>query len=140
MEIINTGLSSYLLIDKIESVTNNSITSTVELINVDAWMLLESFAQTATYHQRYLSGFERHHFLLKVKWFNGLDNRCQGFYRINALLKSQTELSAIYEVATADGTHDFQAELIITTSGLIEVEDQNFYRSNFQCLRNAVNQ
>jgi hypothetical protein len=64
--VINTGLAGFIMLDRILEVSASSIVGTRHFTDVPAYLLLESLAQLGAFHIRYISGFSRHVFLMKI--------------------------------------------------------------------------
>ena len=64
--VINTGLDSFVLIDKITEAAAGNIGGIKNFVAAPIYLGLESLAQLGAYHVRFLTRFERHAFLLKI--------------------------------------------------------------------------
>ena len=63
---VNTGIKSFILIDRITQAGTQNIGGIKTFTNDPLYICLESLAQLGAFHVRYLIGFERHAFLLKI--------------------------------------------------------------------------
>jgi predicted hotdog family 3-hydroxylacyl-ACP dehydratase len=137
MVIVNTGLKDYLMIDKIESVSETGLIIRKRFdYRVEEWILLEVFAQTATYHQRYLDNFERHHFLLGVDEFETaieIPESCKEFI-VTAEIITQNESSAVYKFTTNINGKLIVAQLKIASTEKNKDINNNYYKQVFECL------
>ncbi len=151
--MVNTGLSDFVLIDRITGVEAENIDGIRNFAEAPIYLGIESLAQLGAYHVRFLTCFEKHAFLLKI-------NRCRvsagqflnGRYLLHGSLISKSESAFAYNLqaerednvtlakrgfsdetqivgeflyATVDYNHIFKKEIL-----------QNHYRKVFSCLRN----
>jgi 3-hydroxymyristoyl/3-hydroxydecanoyl-(acyl carrier protein) dehydratase len=138
---VNTGLNSFLLIDSITEAESRSINGIKTFINDPIYLGLESLAQLGAFHVRFLTGFERHAFVLKI-------TRCQlpahavlnGRYHLHGELVSQSvsafshvlqakkgdkiQIEGEFLFATVEYDHNFRREIL---------QDHN--RKVFSCLQ-----
>ena len=64
--VINTGLAGFIMLDRVLEVTASRIVGTKSFTGVPAYLPLESLAQLGAFHIRYITGFSRHVFLIKI--------------------------------------------------------------------------
>lgn len=64
--VINTGLSGFIMLDRVLEVNASRIVGTRIFSDVPAYLLLESLAQIGAFHIRYMTGYSRHIFLIKI--------------------------------------------------------------------------
>ncbi len=108
--VIDTGLKGFVILDRVLEVTTSQIVGTRSFSNDPIFLGLESLAQLGAYHIRYLTGFSRHVFLIKIshcslprgKVMNGEhllfgNLRHQSEYSFLCRLKAEKENKAIVE-------------------------------------------
>jgi len=139
---VNTGLENFGLIDRITHAEAQNIRGIKTFENAPFYLGLESLAQLGAYHVRYLVGFERHAFLLKI-------TRCvmpaqvalHGRYVLSGKLvnRSRSAFSHILEARKGDKVQ-MQGELMFATvdfdQDFKKQALQNHYRNIFSCLIN----
>ncbi|MGA2330448.1 MAG: hypothetical protein ABSG75_01695 [Syntrophales bacterium] len=64
--VINSGLADFIMLDKVLEVNASRIIGAKSFIGVPAYLRLESLAQLGAFHVRYITGFSRHVFLIKI--------------------------------------------------------------------------
>jgi hypothetical protein len=64
--VINTGLKGFILLDMVLEVSASRILGAKSFTGVPAYLPLESLAQLGAFHIRYITGFSRHVFLIKI--------------------------------------------------------------------------
>jgi hypothetical protein len=64
--VINTGLAGFIMLDRVLEVSAARIVGTRFFTGVPAFLPLESLAQLGALHIRYVTGFSRHVFLIKI--------------------------------------------------------------------------
>ena len=64
--VINTGLAGFIMLDRVLEVTSSRIIGAKSFTGVPAYLRLESLAQLGAFHIRYVTGFCRHVFLIKI--------------------------------------------------------------------------
>lgn len=69
---IRSGLNDFLLLDRILQCKEDKLGAEKYFSSSEQYLLLESCAQAAAFHVRYLCDFHRHAFLLQIKYFQGL--------------------------------------------------------------------
>jgi hypothetical protein len=153
--VINTGLSGFILIDRITGVEAENIDGTRNFAEAPIYLGIESLAQLGAYHVRFLTCFEKHAFLLKIKrctistgqFLNGgyllhgsLTSKSESAFAYNLQAKrgdsvplakgrfsDETQIVGEFLYATVDYDHIFKKEIL-----------QNHYRKVFSCLRNDI--
>ena len=88
---INTGLDGFILLDAITSVDPTEIRAIRTFENAHAYLGIETLAQAGAFHLRWLTGFERHIFLLKVGACNIPSDPLNGEMRIAGKLLSRSD-------------------------------------------------
>lgn len=140
--VVNTGLSSFLLIDSITHVDEQHISGIKTYTNTPAYLGLESLAQLGAFHVRYLTGFERHAFLLKItRCLMPLPAELNGTCELSARLTGQSKSAFSHMLQARKGDKILiEGEFIFATVDY----DQNFkkevlhdhYWNVFSCLKN----
>lgn len=91
--------SPFFLLDSIGAVGSESLTAWKQAVDMPFWLVLEAAAQAAALHQRWLSGFQEHAFLLSLgacRWCGG---NVSGSMSLQAHLIGQAQGAASYNVA-----------------------------------------
>jgi hypothetical protein len=92
--VINTGLSGFIMLDRVLEVSAAGIIGTRSFIGVPAFLPLESLAQLGALHIRYVTGFSRHVFLIKIVSCSiPLRTAMEGEYVLSGNLLSRTDSS-----------------------------------------------
>ena len=158
---IRSGLNDFLLLDRILDCGDNKLKAEKYFSSPEQYLLLESCAQAAAFHVRYLCDFDRHAFLLKIKYFQGLtvpgslflveeresltgnsldnDSDVQGRVGISAQMISCSQSTFAYHVHAWQGEEVLvRGELLIGTTeynqDLPEDRLRPYYREAFACL------
>ena len=138
---VNTGLKSFVLIDRIAHAEARNIRGIKTFVNAPACLGLESLVQLGAFHVRYLTDFERHAFLLKITRclmpaqgeLNGtyalsgrLVSRCRSAfsYILEAKKDDKVRIDGEFMFATVDYDRIFKKEILL-----------DHYRNVFLCLK-----
>lgn len=138
---INTNLNNFILLDQITEVGASSIQGTRHFADVPVYLGMESLAQLGALHVRYITGFARHAFLLKIIHFEpparqvlsggyhlrgALINRSgRAFgYTLQAGCANEKPIKGEFLFATVEYGQDFKMQTL-----------QDHYRKVFACLR-----
>jgi hypothetical protein len=138
---INSGLSSFLMLDCILDVNDSRIVGTRSFSSAKPYLVLESLAQLGAIHVRRLTDFSKHVFLMKIASCfipikTGVDGKCL----LSGDLAGRSNSSFRYFLkAEKDGVTTARAELFYAA---LEY-DNNFkkellhdhYARVFSCLR-----
>ena len=142
--VINTGLDSFVLIDKITEAAAGNIRGIKNFVAAPIYLGLESLAQLGAYHVRFLTRFERHAFLLKITnctmpaqevidgrylLYGTLTGQSESAftYKLQAKKENKTHVEGEFLYATVDYNSTFKREIL-----------QNHYRKVFSCLQNDI--
>ena len=68
--VINTELNGFVMLDRVLTVSDSHIVGIRRFSDDPVFVGLESLAQLGAYHIRYLTGFSRHIFLIKIAHCN----------------------------------------------------------------------
>ena len=92
--VINTDLNGFIMLDRVLEVSTSHIVGTRSFSDAPVYSGLESLAQLGAYHVRYLTGFSRHVFLIKIAHCS-LPSKCipEGEYLLSGTLLSQSDSS-----------------------------------------------
>ena len=140
---INTGLDSFVLLDRITDIGSLRIEGTKHFSHDPIFLGIESLAQLGAFHVRYITGLEKHAFLLKITRLSELPRQVlNGRYMLNGslfnhsgmafsyLLEAKKENKALIKgeflFATVDYGHSFKKEIL-----------QNHYQKVFSCLQHG---
>ena len=139
---VNTGLKDFVLLDKITHAETQHIRGIKTFSNAPVYLVLESLAQLGAFHVRYLTGFERHAFLLKItQCLMPAQEKIDGTYTLSGKLVSRSTSAFSHIVQAGKGDRiQIEGEFIFATVDF----DQSFqkeklmdhYRSVFSCLLN----
>lgn len=140
--IINTGLKSFVMPDKINQINDNSIEAlkSFDESNCNLATKIESLAQICAMHTRFITDFKRHAFLLKITEFTDSSNDpAFGDYMISGKIQSAVKTAFSYSVsARLHNKEKFWAELIIATTDYGETFQKQplseHYRNIYSCL------
>jgi len=144
---INTGLSGFVLLDRLGGLGEaaGNITGSRHFTAPPSLALaIESLAQLGAYHVRYLTNFEKHAFLLKIKscslpakameagtyFLSGaLEGRSAAAfsYRLQAKLAAETVLEGVFLFAVVDYDSAFRKEIL-----------PKHYKRVFSCLQKDI--
>ena len=132
----------FVLLDRIVSADAQTLSAVRRFENCGGWQIVEAAAQAAAMHQRYLSGFSDHVFLLSVQKAPVSSCRISGPYRIFAELTGQADRSAAYAVhlvpADSCGDDSSAISLVIGHTPYRSRHSRSVlephYRNIFQCL------
>ncbi len=152
--LINTGLEKFSLIETITRVEPECIEGGICFSNAPVFLSMESLAQLGALHVRYLIGFKKHAFLLKIKRFSpetcsleagALEDRqvLNGRYRILGQLTGQSSQAFSYKLLLKKEERlFFTGEFLF---GTVEYGDkfkrtslENHYKRIFACLQNGL--
>ncbi|HET6459396.1 MAG TPA: hypothetical protein VFG29_01285 [Syntrophales bacterium] len=139
--VINTGLPGFIMLDRVLEVNASRIVGTRIFSNVPAHLLLESLAQIGAFHIRYMTGYSRHVFLIKIVSCSiPLRIAMEGEYVLSGKLLGRTGLSfRSFVKAESDKETAAEAELLYAAVNY----DHNFkedvlrdhYIKVFSCLQ-----
>jgi hypothetical protein len=139
--VINTGLAGFIMLDRILEVSASSIVGTRHFTGVPDYLPLESLAQLGAFHIRYISGFSRHVFLIKIVSCSiPLKIAMKGEYVLSGNLLGRTDSSfRSFMKAERDKETTAEAELLYAAVDY----DHNFkrgilrdhYTKVFSCLQ-----
>ena len=137
---INTDLEKYVLIDRVTETNECEIQGSVTHQNAPLYTGLESLAQLASMHVKWLHDFNKHTALLKI---NGIDfkdiNQLNGNFSITGKLTARSGRAFTYSLQSAvNGDIKIEGSMIIT---LIDYDDkfkkeilEENYKKLFLCL------
>ena len=144
--VINSGLNGFILLDEIMETNAESMTAHKRFVDVPVWLGMESLAQLGALHVRFLTGFERHAFLLAVKSCKMISkDLLNGEFHLHARLKAHSLSAFSYELRAVErgpGREDLlrmEGELLFATVEYDTVFKgeilQAHYRKVFSCLK-----
>ncbi len=139
---INTGLSDFMLIDRIVKAEKQAIHGQKTFSDSPAYLGIEALAQLGAFHVRYIRRFNCHAFLLKINHcqipahtkFNGefelfgtLESRSTAAFSYTLLAKQNNiiKVKGEFLFSTVDYDHNFKKEKL-----------KNHYQGLFSCLHN----
>ena len=138
---VNTGLDGFVLLDRISETEAATIIGEKGYFNEPFYLGIESLAQLGAYHVRFLTGFERHAFLLKI-------SRCtipsrhilNGIYLLKGTLVSQSKSAFCYALQAGKGNKvQIEGEFLYATADYDHMFNkkilQPHYRKVFACLQ-----
>jgi hypothetical protein len=142
--VINTGLHGFVMLDSVVEVSTSHIAGARSFSDVPFYIGLESLAQLGAYHIRYLTGFTRHVFLIKIihcsfpagkgvdgEYFlsgNLLSQSDSSFHcRLKMEKENKTFMEGEFLFAAVDYDHNFQSERL-----------RHHYTKVFSCLHRDI--
>ncbi len=142
-KIINSGLKSIILLDRITAISPDEIRGTTTFDGKAVFTLVEALAQIGSFHIRQRHDFNKHSFLMKV-------GRCvlpdplpaAGSLNLKGQLTGQSDRSFIYRIlAERDGQTVITGEFWFSTvdyDGKFEAARlKDHYEQVFACLISA---
>jgi len=144
VKYINTKLQGFLLLDAITETEEEKIVGARRFFDEAPWMCAESLAQLGAFHVRFLTGFKKHAFLLKI-------NRClmpyqgelRGRYLLRGTLLSRSSAAFSYELNAGRGNQQEITGIFLYVA--VDYDDvfkkellQEHYLRLFSCLRNVT--
>lgn len=137
---INTGLKGFVVPDRICAVSEDKIAGLAEFNDSPPFLAIEALAQLGAFHGRYLCGFEKHVFLLKVDHFSIFDcKNISGSVELSGALRAKSQTVFAHNMsAKRYGKLIFFGEFLFAASEY----DDNFqreklkqhYKRTFECL------
>ena len=92
--VINTGLSGFIMLDRILEVSAVRVVGRRSFTGIPAFLALETLAQLGAFHIRYITEFSRHVFLIKIVSCSiPLSTAMEGEYVLSGKLLSRTDSS-----------------------------------------------
>ena len=142
--VINTGLRSFVMLDRVLEVSTFHIVGARTFSDDPVFLGLESLAQLGAYHIRYLTGFSRHVFLIKIDhMILPLGNVMVGEHLLRGNLLYQSDSSFLCRLkaergnkivmegellfAAIDYDHNFQSDNL-----------RHYYKKVFSCLQKDI--
>lgn len=128
---IRTGRKGFVMPERILCLEPLHIATvkTMDEIDTQVHTGVETLAQTGALHVRYLSGFDRHAFLLKIERYSAKTPCPPGTYRISGHLVSQSRLAYAYDLsATFDDECWFKGHFLFA----VRDYDQAFQKSTLE--------
>lgn len=139
---VNTGLDSFILVDRIIQAEARLIRGIRTFKHVPAYLGIESLAQLGAFHVRYITDFQKHAFLLKInQYLMPSQTDLHGTYALSGVLVSRSEsafsyglqakkegrvqIEGVFLFATVDYDRQFKQEIL-----------HEHYRNVFSCLQN----
>jgi hypothetical protein len=141
--IINSGLKSIILLDRITAIGSDEIRGTAAFDGKAVFAMIEALAQLGAFHVRWCHDFNKHAFLMKV-------GRCvlpdqlpeAGFFNLKGELTGRSDRSFLYRiVAERDGQTVISGVFWFSTvyyDGKFEAARlKDHYEQVFACLTSA---
>ncbi len=138
---VNTNREGFVLLDSILPPDREGIRGRKSFVDAPVFEGMEALAQLGALHQRYLTDFEKHAFLLKISSFTPPGEPVlNGTYDLTGVIASKSSIACAYTLTAENGSGSrFHGEFIISTVEYGEEfrkdELQNHYRRVFQCLK-----
>ncbi len=139
---VNTGLSSFTLIDRIIQAEEKEISGTKAFHNDPVYLGIETLAQLGAFHVRYISGFKRHAFLMKIDRCLMLEKQgLNGAYALSGTLVSRSTSAFTYALQAKKGRAvSLEGEFIFATvdygKNFKKEMLKEHYKNIFSCLQN----
>jgi hypothetical protein len=142
--VVHSGLDGFVMLDRVLEVGVSNITGTRIFSHAPIYTGLEALAQLGAYHVRYLTGFSRHVFLIKIAHCCLPPEKVlEGEYVLSGNLISQSDTSFCYRLnADKKGKTLMEGEFIFSSIDY----DHNFkkdtlhhhYAEVFSCLQRDI--
>ncbi len=140
--IINTGLKSFVMPDKIKQISKDSIKAlkSFDKDNFNLATKIETLAQICAMHTRFNTDFKSHAFLLKIIEFTDNSNEKEyGDYIIYGKNQGSVKSAFSYSIsALCNNEEKFYANIIIATTDYSETFQKQqlskHYRNIYSCL------
>lgn len=138
---INSGLDSFVLLDRILETKAEIITGEKNYFNEPVYLGIESFAQLGAFHVRFINDFQIHAFLLKISHCHVIGRKIlHGEYLIDGRLINRSKSSYSYFFrAKKENQIQIEGEFLFST---LKYNDnfnkkilEKYYRRVFSCLR-----
>jgi len=140
---INTDLNGFLIIDRITHADTQGIGGIKSFTNAPVYLGLESLAQLGAFHVRYLIGFERHAFLLKItQCLMPVQAQLNGTFTLSGRLLNMSSSAFSHKLQAEKGDNVIiEGELMFATvdydQSFKKEALQDHYRNIFSCLKNG---
>jgi hypothetical protein len=144
VHLINTGLPGFVLLDEITQAGEKVITGIRRFSGASPCLGMESLAQLGAFHIRFLTGFQKHAFLVKI-------NRCfirrlqtlQGKYLLQGVLVSRSSTAYSYELQAGKGKNlaiegNFLYAAVDYDDVFRKEKLQEHYQRLFACLQSVT--
>ena len=140
---INSGLDTFVLLDRVSECTAESITGEVRLPGREAYLVMEALAQLGALHVRHQCGFEKHAFLLKVNRFDWTDPAEAEWEKEPCRLEGSrlvdTGSASVYDLSARSGERflgrgEFAFAVIDYDREFKKEKLKNHYQGIFKCL------
>lgn len=144
VQVINTGLSGFVLLDEITQAGEKVITGARRFSDAAPCLGIESLAQLGAFHVRFLTGFRKHAFLVKI-------NRClinrpaalKGKYLLQGVLVSRSSAAFCYELQAGKGKNlaiegNFLYAAVDYDDVFRKEKLQEYYQRLFSCLQSVT--
>jgi hypothetical protein len=141
--VLNSGLEGFVLVDAITAVDPEGIAGTKRFVEAPSFLAIESLAQLGALHVRFISGFDRHAFLLNIKHCSPISRQAlSGCYRLCGALTSRGSSATCYRLeAVTDDETAIAGEFLFATvaydASFKKDILQKHYRKVFSCLQSA---
>ena len=138
---INSGLESFVLLDRISEANNEIITGERRYYNDPVYLGIESLAQLGAFHVRFINDFGIHAFLLKISHCHVVESKIlHGEYLIDGRVINRSKSSYSYFLrAKKEDQIQIEGEFLFST---LKYNDnfnkkilEKHYRRVFSCLR-----
>ena len=100
---IHSGMEGFVLIDRILESGTSHIVGRIAFRNDPPYKGIESLAQMGAYHVRFLTGFSKHAFLLKIGCCSLPPGRLEGEYLLRGDMTGRGESSFSYHLRMGQG-------------------------------------
>lgn len=142
--IVNTHLDGFVLIDEISAIDEKNIKGTKHFSGFPASLAIESLAQLGALHVRFITGLEKHCFLLKINDYKTLEiQELNGPYQLEGSLLGKSKQAFSYSLkATKEGKISLEGRF---TFAAIEYDERfkkellkRHYKKILSCLKNDL--
>ncbi len=140
---INTQMDGFHLLTSVTDLDQGMIGGTAAFVDQPAFVVMESLAQLGALHVRWLCGFSKHAFLLKVERFSlPSERRISGLLALSGWLVVRSQSAFSYDL-TASGAWEgpLRGRFLFSVKEYDDTFEKEVlttrYREVFQCLTSA---
>ena len=144
VQVINTRLPGFVLLDEITQAEEKVITGARRFSDAAPCLGMESLAQLGAFHVRFLTGFRKHAFLVKInRCFISRPGALKGKYLLQGVLVSRSSAAFSYELQARKGKNlaiegNFLYAAVDYDDVFRKEKLQEHYQRLFSCLQSVT--
>jgi hypothetical protein len=144
VQVINTGLPGFVLLDEITQAGEKVITGARRFSDAAFCLGIESLAQLGAFHVRFLTGFRKHAFLVKInRCFISRPAALKGKHLLQGVLVSRSSAAFSYELQARKGKNlaiegNFLYAAVDYDDVFRKEKLQEYYQRLFSCLQSVT--